>query len=81
MKHRCSACGTYVDKDALFWKSIRVTLEYAVLTVPLGIAGSLALAILLNQKVRGVAVWRTFFYLPSIVPAVAASILWIWVLP
>jgi len=39
----------------------------------------LGIAMLLNLKVRGVAVWRTFFYLPSIVPIVASSILWIWI--
>jgi multiple sugar transport system permease protein len=36
-------------------------------------------AVLLTLKIRGVSVWRTFFYLPSIVPMVAASILWVWI--
>jgi multiple sugar transport system permease protein len=65
-------------KDALFWKSMWNTI-YMVIGIPLGMALSLAIALLLNLKVRGVAVWRTFFYLPSIVPAVASSILWIWI--
>jgi ABC-type sugar transport system permease subunit/ABC-type glycerol-3-phosphate transport system substrate-binding protein len=52
---------------------------YMVVGVPLAIAVSLAMALLLNQKIRGIAVWRTFFYLPSIVPLVAASVLWIWI--
>lgn len=64
--------------DGLFWKSLYNTV-FMVLGVPLGMAISLGIAILLTQKVRGVAVWRTFFYLPSIVPMVAASILWIWI--
>jgi multiple sugar transport system permease protein len=41
---------------------------------------SLGMAMLLNLQIRGVAVWRTLFYLPSIVPAVASSILWVWIL-
>lgn len=65
-------------KDALFWKSLWNTI-YMIIGIPLGMALSLGIALLLNLKVRGVAVWRTFFYLPSIVPAVASSILWIWI--
>ncbi len=65
-------------KDALFWKSMWNTL-YMVIGIPLGMAASLGIALLLNLKIRGIAVWRTFFYLPSIVPAVASSILWIWI--
>ena len=63
--------------DELFWKSFYNTV-YMVLGIPLGMALGLGIALLLNLKVRGVAVWRTFFYLPSIVPAVASSILWMW---
>ena len=65
-------------RDPLFWKVIGNTL-FMVIGIPLGMALSLAIALLLNLEVRGVAVWRTFFYLPSIVPAVASSILWIWI--
>lgn len=65
-------------KDALFWKSLWNTL-YMMIGIPLGMGLSLGIALLLNLKVRGVAVWRTLFYLPSIVPAVASSILWIWI--
>jgi multiple sugar transport system permease protein len=52
---------------------------YMMIGVPLGMAASLGVALLLNQNVRGIAAWRTFFYLPAIVPMVAASILWIWI--
>lgn len=65
-------------EDPLFWKSLRVTILYAVFAVPLGIAGSLALAMLLNTRVRGIPVFRTLFYLPSLVPAVATAVLWQW---
>ena len=65
--------------DELFWKSLYNTV-FMVIGIPLGHGASASgIALLLNLKVRGVAVWRTFFYLPSIVPAVAASILWIWI--
>lgn len=66
-------------EDPLFLISLRNTV-YMVIGIPLGMAVSLGLALLLNLKIRGIAVWRTLFYLPSIVPAVAASILWIWIL-
>lgn len=65
--------------DPLFWKSLAVTATYALFSVPLGIAGSLALALLLNTKVKGLAFFRTFYYLPSLVPAVASAVLWGWV--
>ncbi len=64
--------------DPLFWKSLWNTL-FMVLGIPVGLGVSLGIAMLLNMEIRGVALWRTFFYLPSIVPAVAASILWIWI--
>ncbi len=66
------------SEDPLFWKAVGNTL-YMVLGIPLGMALSLAIALLLNLEIRGVAIWRTFFYLPSIMPVVASSILWIWI--
>jgi multiple sugar transport system permease protein len=42
-------------------------------------AASLGIALLLNQSIKGMAAWRTFFYLPAIVPLVAASVLWVWI--
>ncbi len=65
-------------EDPLFWKSLNVTILYAVIAVPLGIAGSLGLAMLLNTKVKGIPLFRTLFYLPSLVPAVATAVLWQW---
>ena len=64
--------------DELFGTALWNT-AYMVIGVPLGIVAGLAMALLLNCRVRGVALWRTCFYLPSIVPAVAASLLWIWI--
>jgi len=67
-------------KDALLLQSLSNTAVYAVFSVPIGVAVAFALALLLNAKVRGLAVFRTLFYLPSIVPVVASSVLWLWIL-
>ena len=48
--------------------------------LPLSICLGLAMALLLNQKVRGIGLLRTAFYIPSIVPLVATAVLWIWIL-
>lgn len=65
--------------DTLFWKSLRNTLIFAALSLPLGMIVSIALALLLNTGVRGMPLFRTIFYLPSIVPVVASSMLWMWI--
>ena len=75
--------GNYVQaltKDDLFFPSIARTFYYAFLSVPLGMIGSLVLAILLNVKVKGTVLFRTLFYMPSLVPIVAAAILFGWLL-
>lgn len=66
--------------DPRFWKSLWNTLYYAAVAVPLGIVTGFSLALLLNLEVRGVSVYRTIFYLPAIVPAVASSVVWMWIL-
>jgi len=66
-------------EDPLFWKALKNTLFYAVVSVPLGICGSLAIALLLNQNVKGLKLFRTCFYLPSLVPSVASALVWQWV--
>jgi multiple sugar transport system permease protein len=65
-------------EDPLFKKSLGVTLYYSVGSVPLVLAIAFIVALLLNQKVRGLSFFRTAFYLPSIVPAVASAMIWIW---
>ncbi|HLH72590.1 MAG TPA: sugar ABC transporter permease [Chloroflexota bacterium] len=64
--------------DNLFWPSIWVTLKYALVVVPVGLLGSLLLAMALNQGKRGTYSFRTIFYLPSLVPAVALALVWTW---
>lgn len=67
-------------QDNLFWVSVKRTLLWTVMTVPLGIVGALFAAILLNNKLKGMAFYRTSFFLPHLTPVVAASILWMWIL-
>jgi len=66
--------------DPLFWQSLRVTTIFSLVAVPGSIALGYAIALLLNQKVRWVGVWRTLYFLPSIVPAIATAYLWSWML-
>jgi multiple sugar transport system permease protein len=66
-------------KDALFWQSLRVTFYFTLVSVPLFQAVAFAVALLMNVNVRGIAVFRTIYYLPSIVPLVANALLWAWV--
>jgi multiple sugar transport system permease protein len=69
-----------LTQDELFWKSAWVTIKYAAVSVPLAIVCGVALALLLNSNVKGITLFRTIFYLPSIVPTVASSVLFIWIL-
>jgi multiple sugar transport system permease protein len=64
--------------DELFVKSLSVTAIYALCSVPLSMAFAFVLALLLNQKLQGRSIFRTIFYLPSTVPAIASSVLWLW---
>ncbi|NPV78651.1 MAG: sugar ABC transporter permease [Firmicutes bacterium] len=66
--------------DPLFYRSLSNTFYYVAFSIPLGIIVAFLLAELLNQKVKGMALFRTIFYLPSIVPIVASSMLWLWIL-
>jgi len=65
-------------RDERFWKSLRNTFQYVVGAVPLGTCVALAVALLLNQNVRGLPLFRTLFYLPSVVSGVATAMLWMW---
>jgi multiple sugar transport system permease protein len=69
-----------LGKDPIFWTAVYNTTYYAVLFVPLSIAGSLAAALLLNVRIRGQAMFRTMFFIPSITPTVASVLVWVWIL-
>ncbi len=64
--------------DKLFWPSLGRTFYYSIVVVPIGLFGSLMLAILLNQGFKGTNVFRTFYFLPHLTPAVALALLWVW---
>lgn len=64
--------------DKQFWPSLGRTLYYSVVSVPIGVLGSLLLAMLLNQGLKGTNIFRTLFFLPHLTPAVALAVLWIW---
>lgn len=66
-------------EDPLFWHSLRITLTYSVVALPMALALGLGLALLLNTKVPGITVWRTVYYMPSVVSGVAVSVLWSYV--
>jgi multiple sugar transport system permease protein len=63
--------------DRNFWQSIRVTLVFTVLAVPLYQVTGLALALLLNQRVRGMYLFRTILFLPAVLSGVAVAALWV----
>lgn len=64
-------------KDQLFVQSLKVTMIYAFVSVPLGTVVALAVALLLNQKVVALGLWRTVYYTPSLISGVAVSVLWL----
>ena len=68
-----------LGQDELFWKSLTVTTYYTLGSVPLVLVVGFVVALLLNQKVRGLSFWRTIYYLPTLVPAIASAVLWIWI--
>jgi multiple sugar transport system permease protein len=68
----------FTDRD-YFLQSLWNT-AFMFLELPIGLVLGLAIALLLNMKLRGMAFFRTLYYIPSVVPTVAASILWLWLL-
>ena len=65
--------------DAGFLKSLKVTVFYAVLAVPLGQLAALLAAMLMNHEITGIRFFRAAWYLPSVLAGVAIAILWKWV--
>lgn len=64
-------------EETTFWISVRVTLLYAIMAVPANLAFSFMVALLLNREMVGRAFFRSLFYMPCILPAVASSFVWI----
>lgn len=73
--------SNYVEsfRDPFFRNALYNTLIFTVLSVPLGMAFALAVAMLVNQQLRGVAIFRTLFYIPAVSSGVAIAMVWIWI--
>ena len=70
----------YVDmfEERLFWQALRVSAIYSVVSVPLGLGLALGLAILLNHAMRGISVFRSIYYMPTVISGVGVAMLWRW---
>src|SRR5713101_397723 len=68
---------TMFTADPAFWTSVGNSVYYAMLSVPLGLAGALGLALLLNTRAQGLGVYRTLIALPMLVPPVVSTIIFI----
>ncbi|MCC6178904.1 MAG: sugar ABC transporter permease [Chloroflexi bacterium] len=66
-------------EDPLFWTALANTVIYVAMLVPTQIVLGFALALLLNQKVRGIAYYRAAVYVPTVVPSVANAVIWVWI--
>jgi multiple sugar transport system permease protein len=64
--------------DAIFWKSLGNTLYYAAMALPAGMLVSLGLALMLNADIRGQTIYRAIIFVPSLVPAFASAMIWMW---
>jgi multiple sugar transport system permease protein len=66
-------------RDDIFRISLRNSLMFILIAVPMRLVGALALALLVHKRYRGVGFYRTAAYLPTIVPDVAYALLWLWI--
>jgi multiple sugar transport system permease protein len=73
--------GNYVDlfEDELVLQSLKVTTIYSFVSVPLQVVLGLLLAILLNQKIRFLSVFRSIYYLPSVIGGISVAVMWRWI--
>ncbi|MBM7677528.1 carbohydrate ABC transporter permease [Gracilibacillus alcaliphilus] len=71
---------TQLFKDPMFWTGISNTFFYALMQLPLSVMLGVSIALLLNMKIKGQGIFRTLFFIPSLVPAVAVAILFQWLL-
>ncbi|WP_428246560.1 carbohydrate ABC transporter permease [Ferrovibrio sp.] len=65
-------------QDELFWKSFRNTAFYTLITIPLALTCALLLAVALDSKIRGMAIYRSAFFYPVMIPSVAAGMVWVF---
>ncbi len=69
---------TKLFNDDLWLRSVEVTIKYVVLFVPLALITAYLIALLMSREVKGIALYRTIWYLPSVVPVVASATIWRW---
>lgn len=71
----------YADmaQDKVYWQALWNTLFFAAFSLPLGMVVSLLIAVMLNRKIWGRSVFRTIYFLPSMIPVVAGAMLWMWI--
>ena len=62
-----------------FWRAMRLTLPFAFLSVPIGLIAALGVALLLNQRVKLLGLWRVLYYMPAMLPVIATALLWRWI--
>ena len=67
-----------LERDPLFWQSLKVTAVYTLAYIPTDLIGGLFIALLMNQRVRGISIFRTIFYLPTVLSGVAFVVVWMW---
>ena len=82
--HDMSWCGLdnyrrLFTADPEFWWSLVLTLAYAAMTIPLGIALSLGLALLLSNRIKGVSFFRSAFFLPNVLDPLVVGVLWVFI--
>jgi len=65
-------------RDPLFWRSLKITFIYTMVFVPLDLIGGLVIALLANQKIKGIGVFRTIYFMPSVLAGVAYVVMWMW---
>lgn len=65
-------------QERLFWQALRVSAIYSVVSVPLGLTLALGLAVLLNHTMRGILVFRSIYYMPTVISGVGVAMLWRW---
>jgi multiple sugar transport system permease protein len=67
-------------RDPNFYQALKVTFSFVAMQLPIGLCVALGGAMLLNSGLKGMTVFRTFFYLPAVAPAVAMALVWAWIL-
>jgi multiple sugar transport system permease protein len=69
----------YMLQDELFWTVLKNTLVYTIGTIPIGMFLSFIIAYLLNQKIKGVNIYRAVYFLPVMASATAVAVIWKWI--